>query len=51
MFDARELGNALVLAICGTTIVVALFALIVGANSPSHEASLAPEATSRVGSP
>ena len=51
MFDARELRNALVLAICGTAIVVALFALIVEANSPSHEALLTPEVASRVGSP
>ena len=50
MFDARELRNALALAICGTAIVVVLFALIVGANS-AHEASLTPEVASRVGSP
>jgi hypothetical protein len=40
MFDARELRHALLLAICGTAIVVALFALIVEAHPPSSEASL-----------
>jgi len=45
MFDARELRNALVLAISGTAIVVGLFALIVEADRPSHEASL----SSRIG--
>lgn len=40
MFDARELRHALVLAICGTAIIVALFALFVEAHPPSSEASL-----------
>jgi hypothetical protein len=35
MFDARELRHALVLAICGTAIIVALFALFVEAHPPS----------------
>jgi hypothetical protein len=55
MFDARELRHALVLAICGTAIIVALFALFVEAHPPSSEASLhlgnAPQVASRIGRP
>jgi hypothetical protein len=49
VFDLREVQRALLLAACGTAVVIGLFALFIAAYPPSYEATRQAPAVVRAG--